>query len=87
MFLVATQSSLVNLSPKRFEGTFHILDQKTVWYEDMSGSGAFIQALVGPFCTSNADISQGTETVSHACKRKRQTHHHVLRFRRPAKDC
>ena len=46
MFWVATaplsQSGHVNLSPKGFEGTFHILDQKTVWYEDMSGSGAVI---------------------------------------------
>lgn len=43
MFWVATaplsQSGHVNLSPKGFEGTFHIMDQKTVWYEDMSGSG------------------------------------------------
>ncbi|KAF4610989.1 hypothetical protein D9613_006715 [Agrocybe pediades] len=29
----------VNVSPKGFEGTFHIVDSKTVWYEDMSGSG------------------------------------------------
>jgi hypothetical protein len=50
MFWVATaplnQSGHVNLSPKGFEGTFNIMDQRTVWYEDMSGSGAFIHDLV-----------------------------------------
>ncbi|KAJ3822299.1 hypothetical protein F5880DRAFT_1613925 [Lentinula raphanica] len=29
----------VNLSPKCTRGTFHIVDQHRVWYEDMSGSG------------------------------------------------
>jgi len=43
MFWVATaplsSSGHVNLSPKGYEGTFHIIDQKTVWYEDLTGSG------------------------------------------------
>ncbi|KAF8184808.1 hypothetical protein BJ912DRAFT_974135 [Pholiota molesta] len=30
----------VNLSPKGFDNTFHIVDEKQVWYEDMTGSGA-----------------------------------------------
>ncbi|THU80577.1 hypothetical protein K435DRAFT_874235 [Dendrothele bispora CBS 962.96] len=29
----------VNVSPKGLEGTFHIVDEHTVWYEDMTGSG------------------------------------------------
>ncbi|KAF9531429.1 hypothetical protein CPB83DRAFT_786776, partial [Crepidotus variabilis] len=43
MFWVATaplaEDGHINLSPKGFEGTFHIVDPTTVWYEDMSGSG------------------------------------------------
>jgi len=30
----------VNLSPKGGLGTFHIVDKHTVWYEDVTGSGA-----------------------------------------------
>jgi predicted pyridoxine 5'-phosphate oxidase superfamily flavin-nucleotide-binding protein len=29
----------VNLSPKGVKGSFHIVDDKTVWYEDLTGSG------------------------------------------------
>lgn len=43
MFWVATaplsSSGHVNLSPKGYEGTFHIVDEKRVWYEDLTGSG------------------------------------------------
>lgn len=43
MFFVASSplsgEGHVNLSPKGFEGTFHIENSKKVWYEDMSGSG------------------------------------------------
>ncbi|KIK58703.1 hypothetical protein GYMLUDRAFT_60494 [Collybiopsis luxurians FD-317 M1] len=30
----------VNVSAKGLEGTFHIVDSKKVWYEDMAGSGS-----------------------------------------------
>ncbi|KAG7440355.1 uncharacterized protein BT62DRAFT_957155 [Guyanagaster necrorhizus] len=43
MFWVATAplsaDGHVNLSSKGVEGTFHIIDSHTVWYEDLSGSG------------------------------------------------
>lgn len=43
MFWVATAplsaQGHVHVSPKGFEGTFHVVDDKKVWYEDMSGSG------------------------------------------------
>jgi len=43
MFWVAsaplTADGHVNVSPKGFEGTFHIVNSRQVWYEDMSGSG------------------------------------------------
>ncbi|KAK0186847.1 hypothetical protein F5146DRAFT_1004909 [Armillaria mellea] len=29
----------VNISSKGVEGTFHIIDSHTIWYEDLSGSG------------------------------------------------
>jgi hypothetical protein len=43
MFSVATaplsEDGHVNVSPKGVEGTFHIIDKNTVWYEDLTGSG------------------------------------------------
>ncbi|KAF9450839.1 hypothetical protein P691DRAFT_638289, partial [Macrolepiota fuliginosa MF-IS2] len=43
IFWVATAplsgSGHVNLSPKCTEGTFHIVNQSQVWYEDLTGSG------------------------------------------------
>ena len=45
MFWVATAplspTGHINVSPKGYEGTFNIVDRKTVWYEDLSGSGAY----------------------------------------------
>lgn len=32
----------VNVSPKGVEGTFHVADPHTVWYEDLSGSGEHV---------------------------------------------
>lgn len=29
----------VNVSPKGISGTFHVVDERTVWYEDVTGSG------------------------------------------------
>ncbi|TFK34649.1 hypothetical protein BDQ12DRAFT_689317 [Crucibulum laeve] len=43
MFWVATAplgaDGHVNISPKGYEGSFHILNEKQVWYEDLTGSG------------------------------------------------
>jgi len=43
MFWVATAplspSGHINLSPKGIQGTFHIVDEHKVWYEDLTGSG------------------------------------------------
>ncbi|KAF9450859.1 hypothetical protein P691DRAFT_809379 [Macrolepiota fuliginosa MF-IS2] len=51
MFWVATAplapDGLVNVSPKGYEGTFHIANSKQVWYEDMTGSGVETIAHVG----------------------------------------
>jgi len=53
IFFVATaplsQSGHVNLSPKGFDNTFHIVDENTVWYEDLSGSGETREIL---YCVS-----------------------------------
>lgn len=50
MFWVAsaplTADGHVNVSPKGFEGTFHIVDSHQVWYEDMSGSGTSFRQTV-----------------------------------------
>ncbi|KAF9020884.1 hypothetical protein BDZ89DRAFT_1093623 [Hymenopellis radicata] len=43
MFWVATAplsaEGHVNVSSKGLEGTFHVVDERTVWYEDLTGSG------------------------------------------------
>jgi len=35
----------VNVSPKGFEGTFHVVDEHRVWYEDLTGSGPWMNHL------------------------------------------
>ncbi|KAL1747206.1 hypothetical protein HDZ31DRAFT_32484 [Schizophyllum fasciatum] len=41
LFFVATapREGHVNVSPKGVEGTFHVVNSHTVWYEDLTGSG------------------------------------------------
>ena len=45
MFWVASaplsSDGLVNISPKGIEGTFHVVNTRRVWYEDLSGTGVF----------------------------------------------
>lgn len=52
MFWVATaplsSSGHVNVSPKGYEGTFHIVNEKKVWYEDLTGSG--MKLLIRVIC-------------------------------------
>ena len=31
----------VNVSPKGLQDSFHIVDEHTVWYEDLTGSGTY----------------------------------------------
>ncbi|KAF9043003.1 hypothetical protein BJ165DRAFT_1331510, partial [Panaeolus papilionaceus] len=44
MFWVATcplsEDGHVNISPKGVQGTFHVVNSRRVWYEDLSGTGA-----------------------------------------------
>lgn len=46
MFWVATapllSSGRVNVSPKCAEGTFHVINEGRVWYEDLTGSGGLL---------------------------------------------
>jgi hypothetical protein len=42
----------VNLSPKGFDNTFHIVDEKQVWYEDMTGSGKWLASEVVDWSSS-----------------------------------
>ncbi len=66
MFWVATAplsaDGHVNVSSKGVEGTFHIIDSHTVWYEDLSGSG---EPTHLPFPTEPLSLSSGVETISH----------------------
>jgi hypothetical protein len=38
-----TPSGHVNVSPKGVDGTFHIINENKVWYEDITGSGKLSQ--------------------------------------------
>lgn len=72
MFWVATaplsETAHVNVSPKGFEGTFHIASPTKVWYEDMSGSGTYTPLLFLFRRTSSTDYRirrAGVETIAH----------------------
>jgi hypothetical protein len=36
----------INISPKAIEGTFHVVNPRRVWYEDLSGSGTYCFTLL-----------------------------------------
>ena len=67
LFWVATSplspDGHVNVSPKGVAGTFHVIDERRVWYEDLTGSGTNIRLI----STSEAhgDTISGIETISH----------------------
>ena len=74
MFWVATAAlnGHVNLSPKGYIESFHILNKNRVWYEDMTGSGesphpppllTYILPLSGTFGSDTALL--GVETIAH----------------------
>ena len=46
MFFVATAplsgTGHVNISPKGLRGTFHAVSNNCVWYQDITGSGAYL---------------------------------------------
>lgn len=48
MFFVATAplktDGHINVSPKGIQGTFHTVNSKRVWYEDLWGSGSYTSA-------------------------------------------
>ncbi|KAJ3504591.1 hypothetical protein NLJ89_g7858 [Agrocybe chaxingu] len=66
MFWVATAplspAGHVNVSPKGYAGTFHVVDQHRVWYEDLTGSGE-------PSPSEQYELRHriviGVETISH----------------------
>ena len=49
LFWVATSplspDGRVNVSPKGVAGSFHVINEHKVWYEDLTGSGAYIQQI------------------------------------------
>lgn len=61
-----TADGHVNISPKGIDGTFHVVNSRQVWYEDLSGSGAFstIQ-LCYKTCILRCIPILGAETISH----------------------
>jgi len=68
MFWVASaplsSDGLVNISPKGIEGTFHVVNTRRVWYEDLSGTGVFLFVFV-VFTLAYHDMLPGAETVAH----------------------
>ena len=77
MFFVGTAplagDGHVNVSPKGFNGTFHIVDQNKVWYEDMSGSGMTTFSCANLYIRAHLIGSLGAETVAHLRENKRIT--------------
>ena len=67
MFWVATappsEEGHVNVSGKGVEGTFHVIDNHKVWYEDLTGSGKY-QPFLLRSPQSNSGLT-GCETISH----------------------
>ena len=45
----------INVSPKGVAGTFHVINERKVWYEDLSGSGTHIRLIP---CTRSSYWSQ-----------------------------
>ena len=52
----------INVSPKGYEGTFHIENSKRFWYEDLTGSGKWNCSSMGRHCYT---CYTGVETISH----------------------
>ena len=56
----------VNLSPKGLKGTLHIVNEKQVWYEDMTGSGTYTTFPPGWTDRLTVDAEPtGSETMAH----------------------
>ena len=36
-----TPDGRVNISPKGVAGTFHVINERKVWYQDLTGSGTY----------------------------------------------
>ena len=66
LFWVATSplspDGHINLSPKGVAGTFHVVNERRVWYEDLTGSGKC--SSLTPHPEAHSAIA-GIETISH----------------------
>jgi hypothetical protein len=77
LFWVATSplspDGHVNLSPKGVAGTFHVVNERKVWYEDLTGSGTHI--LSTPHPRSSRHDLRNRDYLSYT--RERSDHYHV----------
>ena len=77
MFWVATAplspTGHINVSPKGYEGTFNVVDRKTVWYEDLSGSGAYFELTSMYKAQELNQRMLGVETIAHVRENGRIT--------------
>lgn len=66
LFWVATSplspDGHINLSPKGVAGTFHVINERKVWYEDLTGSGTYNPLAPHPEAHG---VIAGIETISH----------------------
>jgi len=66
LFWVATSplspDGHINVSPKGVAGTFHVMNERKAWYEDLTGSGTYSPLTLHP--KAHGAIP-GIETISH----------------------
>jgi len=86
LFWVATSplnpEGHVNVSPKGVAGTFHVVNERMVWYEDLTGSGAYIHFTGHP--RRSRYNPRNRDDLSHT--RERSGHYHVFRIRGRSTD-
>lgn len=64
----------VNVSPKGVAGTFKVIDNRTVMYQDLSGSGSGMSFTSAPLLTVRSHHSaMELETISHLRENGRVT--------------
>ena len=68
LFWVATSplspDGHINVSPKGVAGTFHITNERKVWYEDLTGSGAHNPFVPTPRLT--ARLQESRQSLTYA---------------------
>ena len=67
LFWVATSplspDGRVNVSPKGVAGSFHVINEHKVWYEDLTGSGAYIRPIPHLQAEANGVVQESRRSL------------------------